>query len=102
MCEFTNTSICALEVLIVCHNPNDSHVSDFVLDLETETADMATGTESKYRKTNRKAREEEPCGKGSVIKTLCVFENLGIWDLKLVDWINIFSLPQASVLYLTF
>lgn len=40
--------------------------------------------------------------KGSLINTLWVFLNPGIWDLKLVAWINIFPPLQAAVLYLTF
>ncbi len=71
--------------------------------LRAETADNGGWQRVKAQGDKQRASEgENLVAKGTLIKTLCVFVNPGIWDLKLVDWINIFSLPQATVLYLTF
>lgn len=68
MCEFPNTRA-------GCHNPNDSGVGDFVLDLELGLQTAEAGSESKQGETNRKPEQErEPRSKkGTLIKTLCAF-----------------------------
>lgn len=81
-----------------CHDPNDSYVSDFVLDLELRRQTADPGSESKHSE----AQTKNLVAKGTLIKTLHFRGIRGIWDLKLVDWINIFAAPRATVLYLTF
>lgn len=71
--------------------------------LGAETADKGRlAASQQHRERTESQPEKDACGKRTLIKTLCVFVNPGIWELKLADWINIFSPPQATVLYLTF
>lgn len=101
-CEPPNTAAPRWR-LSVCHHPNDSHVGDFVLDSE-----LRLQTKGDWQWVNSIEREQRLSqgellvAKATLIKTLCVFVNPGIWELKLADWINIFSPPQATVFYLTF
>lgn len=98
--QHLNLTVAALEVA-ACHDGKDSHVGDFVLDLEPRLQTAEAGNESEQR-DKQKAGSEDLVAKGTLIKTLWVFADPGIWDLKLVGWINIFSPLQATVLYLTF
>lgn len=52
-----------------CHNGRDSHVGDFVLDLEPRLQTAEAGNESKQR-DKQKAGSEDLVAKGTLIKTL--------------------------------